>query len=130
MRHPVIRGNRAMKPWRFGAFLSAVPMLTIPQLLATISLAGDPAGPNPPVRPGASTRDVNPFIGTGGLAYLCGNTFPGAAVPFGMVRLSPDTVSPLGRRSSNTSGYYYPDRKIQGFSHTRLAGTGATEGGN
>lgn len=119
-----------MKPWRFGAFRSAIPILTIHQLLATISLAGDPPRPNRPVRPGASGGEVNPFIGTGGLTYLCGNTFPGATVPFGMVRLSPDTVSPVGKRASNTSGYYYPDRKIQGFSHTRLAGTGATDGGN
>ena len=73
---------------------------------------------------------MNPFIGTGGLTYLCGNTFPGASVPFGMMRLSPDTVSPLGRRASNSSGYYYPDSRILGFSHTRLAGTGTTEGGN
>ena len=32
---------------------------------------------------------VNPFIGTGGH----GHTFPGATVPFGMVQLSPDTLS-------------------------------------
>lgn len=30
----------------------------------------------------------------------------------------------------STSGYYYADTKIMGFSHTRLAGTGATEGGH
>ena len=30
---------------------------------------------------------VDPFIGTGG----DGHTFPGAAAPFGMVQLSPDT---------------------------------------
>jgi predicted alpha-1,2-mannosidase len=82
------------------------------------------------VAPGAIGRHVNPFIGTGGLSYLCGNEFPGACVPFGMVRLSPDTVSSSGRRSTNTSGYYYRDSQILGFSHTRLAGTGAVDGGN
>jgi predicted alpha-1,2-mannosidase len=47
-----------------------------------------------------------------------------------MMRLSPDTVSVLGKRATNTSGYYYRDERILGFSHTRLAGTGATDGGN
>lgn len=75
-------------------------------------------------------RQVNPFIGTGGITYLCGNNFPGATVPFGMVRLSPDTASAKGRKAANTSGYYYRDEKLLGFSHTRLSGTGATDGGN
>jgi predicted alpha-1,2-mannosidase len=86
--------------------------------------------PNPLVRSGQLGRDVNPFIGTGGISYLCGNNFPGATLPFGMVRLSPDTVSSLGQRATNSSGYFYSDPRILGFSHTRLAGTGATDGGN
>ena len=88
-----------------------------------------PQKPSPRIGPGELGRDVDPFIGTGGKVYLCGNNFPGATVPFGMVRLSPDTV-PLIDRIVNTSGYYYSERKVLGFSHTRLAGTGATEGGN
>ncbi len=36
---------------------------------------------------------VNHFIGTGGYFYNCINNFPGANVPFSMVRLSPDTKS-------------------------------------
>jgi predicted alpha-1,2-mannosidase len=79
---------------------------------------------------GALGRRVNPFVGTGGISYLCGNNFPGATVPFGMVRLSPDTISSVGRRATNTSGYYYGDERILGFSHTRLSGTGAVDGGN
>ena len=52
-------------------------------------------------------------------------------VPFGMVRLGPETVSMLVRkRALNTSGYYYGDDQILGFSHTRLNGTGATDGGH
>ena len=86
--------------------------------------------PSPLVRAGPLGRDVNPFIGTGGISYLCGNNFPGATMPFGMVRLSPDTVSSLGQRATNSSGYFYSDPRILGFSHTRLAGTGATDGGN
>jgi predicted alpha-1,2-mannosidase len=94
------------------------------------SLYAGPPKPAPLVQPGKLGRDVNAFIGTGGVSYLCGNNFPGAAVPFGMVRLSPDTVSVLGQRATNSSGYFYSDPKILGFSHTRLVGTGATDGGN
>ena len=107
-----------------------IPFLTIHQILATVALAGDPPRPNPAVGPGTLGGEVNPLIGTGGVTYLCGNTFPGATVPFGMMRLSPDTATLLDRRASNSSGYYYPDSRILGFSHTRLAGTGAKDGGN
>ena len=94
------------------------------------SVSAESWKPNPQFQAGLLGQDVNPFIGTGGLSYLCGNNFPGATLPFGMVRLSPDTISTLGQRAINSSGYYYPDPRILGFSHTRLAGTGATEGGN
>jgi predicted alpha-1,2-mannosidase len=51
--------------------------------------------------------------------------------PFGMVRLSPETASlVIGKRALNTSGYFYGDARMLGFSHTRLSGTGATEGGH
>ena len=119
-----------MKPSDLRPLWLVISILTIHQLLATVSVAGDALKPNPAVQPGTLGSDVNPFIGTGGVTYLCGNNFPGATVPFGMVRLSPDTVSLLGNRASNSSGYYYPDQRILGFSHTRLAGTGATDGGN
>lgn len=39
------------------------------------------------VRPGKLGRWVNPFVGTGGIPWGCGHNFPGAMVPFGMVRL-------------------------------------------
>jgi len=82
---------------------------------------------------------VNNFIGTGGFpAWVCGMNFPGATVPFGMVRLSPETISLFPddnllipqKKALNTSGYYYGDNRMLGFSHTRLAGTGATDGGH
>ncbi|MCC5931339.1 MAG: GH92 family glycosyl hydrolase [Cyclobacteriaceae bacterium] len=74
---------------------------------------------------------VNPFIGTGGIYYLCGNNFPGASLPFGVMRLSPETSSMItGKRALNYSGYYYADPHIIGFSHTRLVGTGAVDGGH
>ena len=98
-------------------------------VLATLS-GEEPSNKTSNTHRGELGRDVNPFIGTGGISYLCGNNFPGASVPFGIVRLSPDTVSSSGRKATNTSGYYYADPKLLGFSHTRLVGTGATDGGN
>ncbi len=66
---------------------------------------------------------VNPFIGTDGH----GHTYPGAALPFGMVQLSPDT-----RKDSwdGCSGYHYSDATIMGFSHTHLSGTGVGDYGD
>ena len=98
------------------------------------SLVGDSRSDAPAVpatmKAGELGRRVNPFLGTGGVSYLCGNVSPGATVPWGMVRLAPDTVSASGRRATNSSGYYYRDAKLLGFSHTRLSGTGAVDGGN
>ena len=83
------------------------------------------------VQPTELGRWVNPFIGTGGIPWVCGHNFPGAMTPFGMVRLGPETASMLIRkRALNTSGYYYGDDQVLGFSHTRLNGTGATDGGH
>jgi predicted alpha-1,2-mannosidase len=86
--------------------------------------------------PGDLGKFVDPFIGTGGFPpYTSADDIPGATLPFGMVRLSPDTKYSLDphRRSSSTistAGYYYGDNKIIGFSHTRMIGTGASEGGH
>jgi predicted alpha-1,2-mannosidase len=83
------------------------------------------------VQPLELGRRVNPFIGTGGYPWVCAHNFPGAMVPFGMVRLGPETASLLvHKRALNTSGYYYGDDQMLGFSHTRLNGTGATDGGH
>ncbi len=77
------------------------------------------------------SSQVNPFIGTGGIPWTCGNNFPGVSLPFGVMRLSPETSSFLNNgKALNTSGYFYGDNKIIGFSHTRLVGTGATDGGH
>ena len=63
---------------------------------------------------------VNPFVGTD----AHGHTFPGAAYPFGMIQLSPDT-----RRDNwdGCSGYHWSDTTIWGFSHTHLSGTGCAD---
>ncbi len=89
-----------------------------------------------PVSPGELGKWVNPFIGTGGFpTYTSADDIPGVTVPFGMVRLSPDTEFFLGslfgeEKTVSTAGYYYGDHKIMGFSHTRMIGTGAYEGGH
>jgi len=88
------------------------------------------------VKPGELGKLVDPFIGTGGFpSYTSGDDIPGATLPFGMVRLSPDTEFFLGadffdENTVSTAGYYYGDHKIMGFSHTRMIGTGAYEGGH
>ena len=69
------------------------------------------------------TKFVDPFIGTAGH----GHTYPGAALPFGMVQLSPDT----GVDGWDwCSGYHASDNSILGFSHTHLSGTGASDYGD
>lgn len=62
---------------------------------------------------------VDPFIGTAGDH---GQLYPGATVPFGLVKLSPDT-------GSNHAGYCYEDSAILGFSHTRIGGVGCKGSG-
>ena len=67
-----------------------------------------------------------------------GHTFPGAAAPFGMVQLSPETnqepFNKDGRYNPDTyaycSGYQYADSTIFGFSHTHFSGTGHSDLGD
>src|SRR5450432_3935849 len=101
-----------MKTKHFTYLWIVIGILGIHQLLATATFASDVQKPNPTVLPGTLGKEVNPFIGTGGVSYLCGNNFPGATVPFGMVRLSPDTVSLQGKLATNSSGYFYSDPRI------------------
>ncbi len=80
--------------------------------------------------PGELGAEVDPFIGTGGVPWMCAHDTPAATVPFGMVRLGPDTASLFNKTQGfNRSGYFYGDNKILGFSHTRLVGADALEGG-
>ena len=67
-----------------------------------------------PAQSGSLYDAVDPIIGTSG----GGATFPGAALPFGMIQWSPETVA---------KGYYfYEDKKISGFSLTHLSGVGCS----
>ncbi len=69
------------------------------------------------------TTAVNLFIGTGGH----GHTHPAATVPHGMVQPGPDT---RWRGWDACSGYHYDDTTINGFSYTRMSGTGCADFGD
>lgn len=86
----------------------------------------------PEVTAGEYGKYVDPFIGTGGTPWTCGMLSPAATVPFGAVRLGPDTsfVGGIYITKMNTSGYYYEQGHIKGFSHSRLSGTGAEDYSN
>ncbi len=64
---------------------------------------------------------VNPLIGAStSMEYGEGKTFPGAATPFGLVQLSPDTIT----GGDNGSGYSHEHTTIEGFSFTHMSGIG------
>lgn len=67
------------------------------------------------------TGFVDPMVGTAGP----GNTIPGALVPHGMVRASPDTSAEDGV----VDAYRYEDTHLDGFSHTHLEGPGGSYNG-
>ena len=75
---------------------------------------GTPAGAPLRQQPADLTRYVNPFVGTaaGGPDYSLtnayGNTFPGAASPFGMIQWSPDTTpSTSGARRGGMRPFFW-----------------------
>ena len=69
---------------------------------------------------------VNPFIGAStdvemaGAYHGLGKTFPGATTPFGMVQVSPQTVT----GGDNGPGYSREHKTIEGFSMTQMSGIG------
>lgn len=89
-------------------------------VLAGVLLAGGVTAPAQAAgsQPEHLTDLVNPFIGT----EEDGNTYPGAAVPFGMTQMSPDT--------GHMTGYSYKDKKIRGFSPVHISGVGCGLGGD
>lgn len=68
---------------------------------------------------GAVTGYVNTFVGTAGRDM--GNTYPGAALPFGMVQWSPETTTGFIKHDGS---YFYGDDGIRGFSLNHLGGPG------
>jgi putative alpha-1,2-mannosidase len=69
---------------------------------------------------------INPFIGVStnkgdaGAAHGLGKTFPGAATPFGLVQLSPNTIT----GGDNGPGYSFEHTTIEGFAFTQMSGIG------
>src|SRR6516225_407371 len=62
-----------------------------------------------PTRPRSTPVDPV-FIGTGGYGFNVGNAFAGAAVPQGMAKVGPDTLSVGGTLSFlHCSGYWHDD---------------------
>ena len=77
------------------------------------------------------TQWVDTFIATGGKGFGQGSSYPGAAAPFGLVAISPDTRTDGAHVSGfHNGGYWYEDHLITGFSHIHLQGTGAPDYGN
>ncbi len=93
----------------------------LPGLLLLSLFPGGGAGSAQTPSHGAAVTDyVNPFVGTAGRD--AGNTYPGAALPFGMVQWSPDTSNAFTRK--NAGSYQYGDDMIRDFSLTHLSGPG------
>jgi len=69
------------------------------------------------------TQYVNPFIGTAEF----GHCFPGACVPFGLIQAGPETGNCNWKYCA---GYQFNDSIINGFSQTRLNGTGCMDLGD
>ncbi|MGN6354371.1 MAG: GH92 family glycosyl hydrolase, partial [Parafilimonas sp.] len=69
---------------------------------------------------------VNPFIGAStnagkaGIYHGLGKTFPGATTPYGMVQVSPNTIT----GGDNGSGYSYEHTSMEGFAFTQMSGIG------
>lgn len=85
-----------------------------------------------PATPSAEplTQWVDPRIGTGGIGFAVGTTYPGPQMPFGMAKPGPDT-SKNGKSEgfSHCSGYAYGDDTIEGFSLARVHGAGIADYG-
>lgn len=92
---------------------------------------------------------VDPFIGTGGVGFGIGSLNPGAQVPFGCMRLGPDTTDQtdginIWLQFNHFGGYYYGasgleptnssdhngDTSISAFSHTHMVGPGIADWGS
>jgi predicted alpha-1,2-mannosidase len=114
------------------AFRRSLPILLFLALLQT-SLHGQPGARysgGSVAAPGGPADEVNPFVGTAPVPVVegmkagvfdTGNTYPGAALPLGMVQWSPDTETGFLKRRTS---YFYGDDGIRGFSLNHLSGAG------
>ncbi len=109
-------------PYRFARYALFTSLL----LACEPSVKTEPAG-----RLADSYKNVDPFIATGGTGFGHGSAYPGAVVPYGLVKLSPDTQGGIFGRAgfAHFAGYWYGDSIIEGFSHIHLHGVGALDTG-
>jgi predicted alpha-1,2-mannosidase len=105
---------------RVGAWLWLV-WACAPTTTTAPPVDGDPEDVPFPLAEVPLTGFVDPLLGTGGP----GNTVPGALVPHGMVRASPDTLNGAGA----IDAYDYSNTHLEGFSHTHLEGPGGSSNG-
>jgi len=87
--------------------------------------------PQPPARDPIDY--VDPMIGTGGGGWGQPQTFVGPTLPFAMARPGPDSSGAMPRGVdgfAHTSGYWFLDRYIDGFSQVHFSGTGIEDFGN
>ena len=99
--------NHFIKPFRISIAANGALFLST---LLTLNAATKPL-----------VDSINPMIGASTSAEFGeGKTFPGAATPFGLVQLSPDTIT----GGDNGPGYSYHHTSIEGFSFTHMSGVG------
>ena len=118
MRSP----NKASLAWLLAASLLLSGSATRPG--ARILFARGRSGIAAPAVVSAADTDLTQYVNTyvGSAGADMGNTFPGAALRFGMIQWSPDT--PHGFDRSHAGSYLYSDNAIRGFSLTHLSGPG------
>lgn len=127
-----------MKKWLKRLAILLVVIVSIPIIMLAIiigaykhTVSKEPGNLDVSAAPAPLGSHVNPFIGTGGVPWLCAHNTPAASTPFGMARPGPDTASLfINHEAFNYCGYYFGDNKIIGFSNTRMPGAGGLKGGN
>ncbi|MDO8885865.1 GH92 family glycosyl hydrolase, partial [Candidatus Oleimmundimicrobium sp.] len=100
--------------------MNAIKEVLLLSLLCFIALNLKAESPKQPID---YTQYANPFVG----AAEFGHCFPGACVPFGMIQVGPETGN---GNWAYCSGYQSTDSSINGFSQTRLNGTGCPDLGD
>ncbi len=99
--------------------------------LLTLLLGACTAPEEAPVEAEDPIAAIDPFIATGGPGFRVGSAHPGANVPYGMVKVGPDTSLDWGAfLAYHCSGYYWEDTHVEGFSHFRMHGVGIPDYGN
>lgn len=106
-------------------------LIAVLLIMVLTSCGKDSAQPEYAERPPASSNapvdQVDPFIAT---AVDFGQQHPAAMIPWGMVKLGPDTFPSATTNDAHT-GYNFADTSTIGFTHVRYGGMGSKGvGGN